>query len=81
METEQINRKLRVLNYTLVALLALAALTFLKGMSELLTAGSFRVVMFVVSFVLFLASLPVYLEKRKLKAAKEDQKKKTKDDW
>jgi hypothetical protein len=81
METEEIDRKLRALNYTLIAVLALAALSFVLGMFYLLTAGHFSLAIFLISFVGFIASLPVYLEKRKLKAIQADKKKDTKDDW
>jgi len=81
METEKIERKLRLLNYSLIATLLIAALCFVMGMFELFATGSFSLALFIISFVGFVASLPVYLEKRKLKAMREQKNVDTKDDW
>lgn len=80
MEADKINRKLRLLNYSLIVVYSGATIAFLASLLKLFLTWQFPLATFAFSFLALLASIPVYLEKRKLTSLKNGQDRHY-DDW
>jgi len=80
MEADKIDRKLRLLNFSLIVVYLGAAIAFLASLLKLFLTWQFPLLTFIFSFLALLASIPVYLEKRKLTSLKNGRNGQY-DDW